>query len=446
MTLLTLMGPSVKTEIRLGEWGKADPRSVPALGGVSFDGAPSAREIANRLTEQGILICTETREGLALQTTSYVGSLDLGAVRVVIEPKIRGSRLLTLMRFAFGLRDVRLFEASNAQLAVLSFQDLLIYQLVQEVEELLARGLRRQYIPRKDSLASPRGRIAFQELAQQGGLRQARIPCRFEERSPNHLVNQVVCSGLDLAATLASDGPLRMRAHRLAAELSDGVDGAPLVPSTFRALRRQANRLTVAYEPALRLTSLLSQNLGATVQDGRESAKLPGFLFDMNRFFEDLVTKYLRRNLVGAVVQAQASLAGVFEYETAHNPRGRRAPRLRPDILIIQGGQVVAVLDAKYRDLYAQDLPREMLYQLTVYALSQESHKKATILYPTMNETAREARLAVRDPSTGTRRGEVVLRPVLLGRLAELLGQRRSPSVALARAEFARGLAFGLPG
>ena len=47
-----------------------------------------------------------------------------------------------------------------------------------------------------------------------------------------------------------------------------------------------------------------------------------------------------------------------------------RAPTPRPDYVMSRGGHIVAIADAKYRDLWKRDLPSGMLYQLSVYALS----------------------------------------------------------------------------
>ena len=108
-----------------------------------------------------------------------------------------------------------------------------------------------------------------------------------------------------------------------------------------------------------------------------------------------------------------------------------------------RGGHIVAIADAKYRDLWERDLPSGMLYQLSVYALSQMECNAATILYPSATTTARESRIAINDPVTGRMRAQVSLRPVNLARFAELVMSARTALNDRMRRGYAAHLAFG---
>jgi 5-methylcytosine-specific restriction enzyme subunit McrC len=202
--------------------------------------------------------------------------------------------------------------------------------------------------------------------------------------------------------------------------LADTTRPAPLHAGAFDVARRQITRLTTSYEPALKLIELLYQcsalSLGAAAD-----LEVSGFLFDMNRFYQALVARFLNEHLSDHEVQEEASLNDVLRYLPTMNPLRRSAPRPRPDFVVRQRGRVVAILDAKYRDLWAHELPRDMLYQLSLYALSQPRGATAAILYPTTAPEARESVIEIRDPVAGRAHGFVALRPLLVSRWVSAL-------------------------
>jgi len=161
----------------------------------------------------------------------------------------------------------------------------------------------------------------------------------------------------------------------------------------------------------------------------------------LSRFLHD----YLPRDYI---IRDEYRLKEMFAYVHGHNPRHSQTPTPRPDFAILQGAHLVALLDAKYRDLWENPLPREMLYQLSLYALSQPPGATATILYPTLDPTAREARIAIREPLTGGDRAYVVLRPVDLLYLNEVLTtftrekQRRACQILAQQLALGKGLSY----
>ncbi|MBN2445585.1 MAG: hypothetical protein JXO22_02595 [Phycisphaerae bacterium] len=432
-----------EVSVNLTEWQHRRPNEDPDLRGLFLDGDRGVRELAQSLTASNILQVQELRHGLSLAATSFVGRIELGPLEITIRPKITGMRLACLLRYAYGLRDLRLFTSPRYGVQPEAFQDLLGCQLAAEAHELLARGLHRSYIRREADLGSPRGRIDLQTLAAHGGTALAALPCIHHPRLDNCLVNEVLLAGLHLATRVTSDVALRCRLRSLAKALEQTVTAVRLDADTLRRLSRTQNRLTAAYRPALTIIRLLLQGIGATLTEGHHTVALPGFMFDMNRFFQALLSRFMHENLEGCMVRDECSLRHMLAYVPDHNPLNRRAPQPRPDFVIVQGQTIAAVLDAKYRDLWLNPLPREMLYQLAMYALAHPACCFAAILYPCLEPAARESWIAINSPIGNSRPGRIVLRPVDLNRLADLLAAPMTTAVAREKQALARRLALG---
>ncbi len=425
--------------IRIGEWQSLGPEVGSPTRGVFLPQDSATFRLVETLGKDGALAFQELRSGLSIQSFSFVGSLTIGGVRVVVVPKLRGMQLMRLLRYAYGLRELKLFDPSPSALDSDSFQDLLIHQLLAETDEIISRGLHRRYVGVSARLTSPRGRVDLTALARDGFV-SSTIPCNFHPRNEDCLLNRVLLFGLRHAARMTTDPELRHRARHTARILEQDVSDVHVDWATLAQLRREMNRLTTTYEPALAILEILLGSFGTSLAPSSRDIEVPGFLFDMNRFFQTLLGRFLTQYLADYQVTEQASIHGLFEYSIKQNPKRRRSPTPRPDYCIRTPDGRVLLLDAKYRDLWEQELPREMLYQLALYALSQKPVGRSTILYPTLAPNAVDAVIHVSEPSSGSCRAQVVLRPVDLHRLSELLGMPPGVSAGTSRRSFAKEL------
>ncbi len=434
----------MRIAIDLQEWQSATPITHTQLAGLELPRDDATQRLVQALSASERLEVLELRQGVSLEASSFVGRIALGDLQITIRPKIVMLPLLHLLQYTYGLRHLDLLSIAGFDTESLTFQDLLIHQLLAEVSELLLRGLHRRYVRREELLVSPRGRIALQKIANQGGIVQASLPCLHHPRLEDCLINQVLLQGVTLSAWLANDDWLRAHLLQMAHFHLADIAPIPLNQQTLKRLHREMDRLTTAYTPAITLIEMLLAAEGISLDESQPDVRLPGFLFDMNRFFQELLSRFLHDYLQDYTVQAQFEIEDMLVY--VDNPQHHQAPKPRPDYVVKQGGKVIAVLDAKYRDLWEKPLPPSMLYQLVMYALSQEQCDSATILYPTTHAEAREATLEVRVPAYGKGYNYVILRPVHLLELETLLinrGKKMSVEIERERAAFARWLAFG---
>ena len=412
-------------QLQIREWERITYRENPALAGVSFGDDVESRALAERLGAAGILEIVELRQGLSIRSTSYVGRIQLGELQITIRPKIKHNVLLTLLGYAYRLGDLRLTTTSELDAEPDAFQDILIEQLISEVTKLISRGLHRQYQRAEGSLAVSNGRIDFQKIARRTRATGADIPITHHPRLEDNRVNQVLLAGINLANTITTDSGMQSRLRRLVTRLEADISLVNLDIGRLTRLRHELNRLTAHYEPSITLIELLMRSTGVTLEATTHQAALPGFLFDMNSFFERLLYRFLKENLPHYIVHDQYQLMGMMAYNPEHNPRRRRSPTPRPDFVVMDGERITGILDAKYRDLWEHSLPRDMLYQLAVYALSQGWNGRSIILYPCVNGHSVPQVIEINEAFANSAKARIVLAPVNLVHLSNLLQDKR---------------------
>jgi 5-methylcytosine-specific restriction enzyme subunit McrC len=150
----------------------------------------------------------------------------------------------------------------------------------------------------------------------------------------------------------------------------------------------------------------------------------------------------LKENLPNFTVNDQYRLMGMMAYNPEHNPKRRRSPTPRPDFVITDGERLVGILDAKYRDLWEQSLPRDMLYQLAVYALSQGWNGRSIILYPCACGNSIPQIIEINEAFATSSKARIILTPVNLIHLSELI-QDKSIIARKRRAAYAESLVLG---
>lgn len=240
---------------------------------------------------------------------------------------------------------------------------------------------------------------------------------------------------------MTADRELYRRIQRLTEAFSEVEVRPKLQQKDIDEAERGLTRLTATSEPALTLIRLLLDMHGASFEAATFTHHTDGFLFDMNLFFQRLLSRFLRDNLIDHSIRDERAVKGLFAYAPNGNPRGRSLPRPRPDFALFRDKKLIGFLDAKYRDVWQNGYPAEWLYQLSMYALASPN-QQSVMLYATTSPGARDERIDIRHhllANTGSR-PSVILRPVQLQTLARLVESSESSSMQQQRKCFVRSL------
>jgi 5-methylcytosine-specific restriction enzyme subunit McrC len=361
----------VHRSIVLREWERRprEPGGDEALAGLSFED-PAIEDAARALAAGNRLLVRETRRGLSIEARAHVGVVQLGPLRVTVQPKIATEDLWYVLAYGLGL-DLHERRLPVALPPEASFADVLALLLLEEANALLRRGLRRGYRARSGRLASPRGRLDVAALAASWPLTEAALPCAWHELSSDTLDNQIVRAGLRLAQRAVHSPELRGALGLAERAWGERCGLTALDGATLARVERERTRLTAAYEPAHRLIGLLWSGAGMPDDLADLSAgdtPIPGFLWNMATLFERFVARFLGEHVASGTVSAQVTLTDL--YRVAKGPRTLKAPKPRPDLTVSRGGRVVMVLDTKYRDLGAVGMTEGILYQLSLYGVA----------------------------------------------------------------------------
>ncbi|WP_209121162.1 McrC family protein [Alkalihalobacillus sp. BA299] len=384
----------------------------------------TTQAIVHWLNEKKMLEIIELKNGLSIQTNSFIGTIVIGDLQLTITPKIKGVELMTLLNYAYSVKDLKIVNQADFQLDAFPFFDILIFQLYGYADQLVKRELVRGYVRKKEDLSSPKGRLDFNQLVREKHLQKTTLPSIYFERNEDHLLNQVLLAGLKLSIQMVQDDQLKKSLQRLCSQLEEYISPILLNRQRLQQADSHINRLSEHYRPIVEIITLLYQAQGLEIEGFDNPIHLNGFLFDMNVFFEAFVEKLIRDFVPYYSLREQFKLHETFHYAPGYNPKRRKSPTPRPDYALLKKNKVVKLADAKYKDLWENALPRDMLYQLAIYALSSGDNKSSTIIYPSQNDLASTQKININNPMTNDKMATVVLKPINLNKLANLLKQQ----------------------
>ena len=293
-----------------------------------------------------------------LTPSSTVGALDIGRLSLTIQPKLPIGRVLYLASYAMGAVDFRdePFDFEDRSNLV----EALVPALTRAARRAFARGLLHGYRTEEEALHTVRGRIRVADQIRRRFGVPLPVEVRYDDFTDDVLPNQLVKA----AAHRLSKLRLRTRRSRNdLASVAATLDNVSLVEFRPGAVPEvEFDRLNEHYREVVTLARLVLRH--TSIETGRGRFRANGFLMDMNKVFQEFVTRALREEL---------------HLTESTFPPDRKLPRkihldeaedigLEPDLSWWDGSTCTFVGDAKYKRVKHERVPNADLYQLLAYA------------------------------------------------------------------------------
>ncbi|MFD7033579.1 McrC family protein [Streptomyces sp. NPDC059917] len=295
-----------------------------------------------------------------LRAGSKVGAVSVGAadgeapVTVRVTPKVPVARLFFLLGHSLAPKD----PWQEGRVEVDDRRELLpalAHAVERQIAAALRRGLLQGYRSTEESALVVRGRIREADQIRRRFGAALPVEVVYDEFTTDIPENRILRAAVERLLRLPGVPPEVRR--RLLHQRTRLADATPLIAG--RPLPAwQPSRLNTRYRPALHLARAVLA--GSSPEHARGGLRIDGFLFDMNKLFEDFVTVALREALRGS--ECTGALQDPHHLDEAD------AIRMKPDLVVYRpDGTPLAVADAKYKAEKRDGYPDADLYQMLAY-------------------------------------------------------------------------------
>jgi hypothetical protein len=325
--------------------------------------------------------------GKFIQARNYVGVLQTkSGLTIEILPKIadkndteRSKAVLIKM-----LRTLKDFPFKSSNLANLKTQNLPLLEIfismfLCELETLVKKGIKSDYITLEDNLKFLKGKLNINEQIKRNSIHKERFYVEYSEFLSDIKINRIIKTTLKFLYKKSNFSKNQQKIRELLF-IFDEVSTCEDYKNFFA--NYAVNRQVKHYEQALLWCKIFLLGNSFTPHKGDDLAF--ALLFDMNALFESYVGNFIRKKLPGTVLQHS-------EKHLIEDPKGFR---LRPDIFL--EGKFIA--DTKWK-IIRQDIKESEkkykisqadLYQLYAYGKKYECDK-LYLIYPKIDGVEQES-------------------------------------------------------
>lgn len=374
------MKPKVLTVKEFQEIKKEDLGEINFNLFENFIEENSGDDVEERLSD---FLRISSHKGVkVIKPQNYVGVINIdNKVQIEILPKIDISdenKLRNLfLKMLSCLKEFKGKSFKNAQLndSKLPIYEVFIQMYLNEVQELLKKGLKSDYLTIEGNLTFFKGKFLINQHLKHNIIRKDRFYMAYDEFHINRPENRLIKTALLKLNKISSNGKNQLLAKRLLAEF-EMVNQSTNIDKAFSLVKKDRN--AQAYQSLMTWSQVFLKNKSFSTFKGTENVN--ALLFPMEKIFEAYVAKQLKIKFPEWNVETQKDDKYLFD-----NPK---TFGLNPDIYMSKGGSAI-VLDTKWKKLIRNSnnygISQSDMYQMYAYAYKYDV-ENIVLIYPKHRE------------------------------------------------------------
>ncbi|MBR1852554.1 MAG: restriction endonuclease [Lachnospiraceae bacterium] len=275
--------------------------------------------------------------------------------------------------------STKVFNDASLNVDRMNLYELFINMYLQEVRQLVKRGIRSDYVDREDNLRFYKGKFLVNEHIRANFAHKERFYVSYEEFHPNRAENRLIKATLIKLQKLTTSAENSKEIRQLLTAF-EMVDASVNYSKDFSLVVLDRN--TKDYGMLMTWSKVFLMNKSFTVFSG--STTLRALLFPMQSAYESYVAKQMKEVMIpeGWSVSCQDKENYLFI-------EPRKQFLLKPDIVMRKDNRKV-ILDTKWKSLRNSEkdnygISQADMYQMYVYAKIYGT-PEIWLLYPVNDE------------------------------------------------------------
>ena len=307
-----------------------------------------------------------------IKFNQYVGVIQVDGLIIEINPKAdkddddkKWKGVLLNMLNACGKLKAQSSGAANVKRQNLNLLEVYFELYLTEVENLIRKGLIKQYRKQTQNTKALKGKLEFAGHIKNNVVHKERFYTTHQVYDTNHILHQILLYALNIVDQFTKGTRLHDFTKRILINFPKVTENK-ITSSQLNKLK--LNRKTAVYQEALEIARLIILNYSPDISNGKE--RMLSLLFDMNQLWEVYILKQLQK----ACVDTEITVSG----QESKSFWGSNS--LKPDVVLRNEGKTY-ILDTKWKRPKNNSASISDLRQMYAYCRFWDA-EKALLLYP----------------------------------------------------------------